>query len=115
MVVSMWLRTLAIFYAAVVSVLLLSHQSSAIADDMPVLHSESSSVYVIVHPEVGLDAIDYDELRAILLGKSRYWAGGEQIQLVIKGRPDSTARQVWLEDVTEMSEIHYTHYCESKK
>ncbi|MDG1478788.1 MAG: hypothetical protein P8R54_04320 [Myxococcota bacterium] len=110
MVVSTLIRTLVIFYAVVVSVLFLSYPSSAVADGVPALYSESSSVYVIVHPEVDLDVIDFDELRAILLGKNRYWSGGEQIQLVINGRPDSTARQVWLEDVTEMSEMHYTQY-----
>jgi len=110
MVVPALLRTLFIFYAAMVSALLLSRPLTAVANALPVLHARSSSVYVIVHPAVGLDSIDYDVLRAILLGKNRYWSGGEQIQLVIDGRSDSTARQVWLEDVTGMSEIHYTQY-----
>lgn len=104
------LRTIFVLTVLSMVSLAFSGKSTAMAAEPSVLLFESQSIYVIVHPDVPLETLDDDELRSILLGKKRYWSGGEAIRLIINSNPDNIARRFWLEDVIEMSEIQYTQY-----
>lgn len=65
---------------------------------------------VIAHPDVSVDNLDLDDLRALLLGNQRFWPGGLRVHLVIDGQRDGAARRAWIEDTTAMSEVQYTQY-----
>lgn len=68
------------------------------------------AVTVIAHPEVSVDKIEFDDLRALLLGNQRFWPGGLRVHLVIDGTRGSEARRVWIEDITAMTDVQYTQY-----
>ena len=67
-------------------------------------------VSIIAHPDVQIDDLRFDDLRALLLGKQRFWPGGDRVHLVIDGRSDSEARRVWIEEVTAMTDVQYAQY-----
>jgi hypothetical protein len=65
---------------------------------------------VIAHPDVGVEDLDLDDLRVLLLGNQRFWPGGLRVHLVIDGRRDGAARRAWIRDVTGMTDVQHTQY-----
>lgn len=72
--------------------------------------ASEQAVTIIAHPDVGTKGLDFDDLRALLLGNQRFWPGGLRVHLVIDGRRESEARRVWIEDITAMTDVQYTQY-----
>ena len=71
---------------------------------------DTPATWVIAHSSVPIDSMAVDELRSILLGNQKFWPGGQRIHLIIDGRYDSAARSIWIDQITEMSEVQFTQY-----
>ena len=64
---------------------------------------------VIVHPNVDRTVLDADDLRALSLGRVRYWAPGEPVQLVLEPEGAQT-RALWVETIAGMTQIQFVQY-----
>ncbi len=71
--------------------------------------AETPAYVVIVHPTVEREQITVDELRAIALGRQRYWKSGAPIQLVLEVQGSAT-RAIWVESIARMSPVQFVHY-----
>ncbi|MFZ9889311.1 MAG: hypothetical protein ACO3JL_17600 [Myxococcota bacterium] len=71
--------------------------------------SPKEPVFVVVHQEVPLTSVTSGELKALLLGRQRYWPDGQSVQLVMVAAP-SPERRMFVEQLSGMSEIQFRQY-----
>jgi hypothetical protein len=69
----------------------------------------AGDVAVIVHPEVGIDDLEFAELRKIMLGDRQFWPSGQRVTLIV-AEPVDAGRSVLLERVYNMSEQQFRQY-----
>lgn len=65
---------------------------------------------VIVHASTQVESLSASALRALFLGQSRYWRGGQQVELVLCGQRQCPSREVIVSDVLNMSEAGFQQY-----
>ena len=71
--------------------------------------ASAGDIAVIVHPEVGIEDLEFAELRKIMLGDRQFWASGEKVTLIV-AEPVDAGRSVLLERVYNMSEQQFRQY-----
>ena len=86
-----------------------AHAQGARLEDDLLVDAEVAPFSIIAHPSVQRTSIDWEELQAISLGRTRYWAAGAPIQLVL-GPDGAESRQVWVEDIATMNTVQFTQY-----
>lgn len=64
---------------------------------------------VIAHPAVERTRVSRAELQSIALGRLRYWSTSRPIQVVL-GAEGSTSRELWVEDIAEMTAPQFTQF-----
>jgi ABC-type phosphate transport system substrate-binding protein len=64
---------------------------------------------VIAHPAVERTRVSRAELQSIALGRLRYWSTSRPIQVVL-GAEGSTSRELWVEDIADMSAPQFTQF-----
>jgi hypothetical protein len=71
--------------------------------------ASAGDIAVIVHPEVGVEDLEFGELRKIMLGDRQFWPSGEKVTLIV-AEPVDAGRSVLLERVYNMSEQQFRQY-----
>ena len=82
---------------------------AAPSDATAPLGQTSGKFVVVVHPDVPVESLDERALRALALGRTRYWAAGEPVQLIIEPE-GSLSRDIWSEGIADMSPRQFTQF-----
>jgi len=75
--------------------------------------SGSEAIAVVVNLDVPVDNVSFADLRSILLGNRQYGKTGKPITLLVRA-PVSTARDVLLKKIYQMSEPQFQQYWVAK-
>jgi hypothetical protein len=71
--------------------------------------SPNTAVAIVVHPQVRVDNIAFDELRRVFRGERQFWPDGSRITLLVRA-PVAQERRLVLEKIYRMSEDAFRQY-----
>jgi hypothetical protein len=71
--------------------------------------SAATAVAIVVHPQVGIDNISFDELRRVFRGERQFWPDGSRITLLVRA-PVAQERRLVLQRIYRMSEDAFRQY-----
>src|SRR5262245_43187700 len=75
------------------------------------LHAQaaSSDIAIVVHSDVPVSNVSFDELRKLVLGDKQFWSGNLRVTLLLRA-PVARERDVVLQKVYEMTEAQFRQY-----
>ena len=77
-----------------------------------VLQAQATSggdIAIVVHSEVPIDNLSFDDLRKLVLGDKQYWPGNLRVTLLLRA-PVARERDVVLRKVCDMNEAQFRQY-----
>ena len=74
-----------------------------------VSQTTSGEVAIVVHPEMQVEELSFNELRRIFRGEQQFWRDGVRITLLVRA-PVASEREVILERIYGMTEEQYQQY-----
>lgn len=69
----------------------------------------SGGVAIVVHPEIQVEELSFNELRSIFRGEQQFWGDGVRITLLVRA-PVASEREVILDRIYGMTEDQYQQY-----
>ena len=68
-----------------------------------------TDIAIVVHTNVPIDNLSFDDLRKLVLGDKQYWAGNLRVTLLLRA-PVARERDVVLQKVCDMNEAQFRQY-----
>ena len=69
----------------------------------------TEAVAIVVHPDVPVDDLSFDELRSIFLGEQQFWPDRSRITVLVRA-PVARERDMVLDRIYQMDEDRYRQY-----
>ena len=68
-----------------------------------------TDIAIVVHSNLPINSVTFDELRKLVLGDKQYWSGNLRVTLLLRA-PVARERDVVLQRVCEMNEAQFRQY-----